>query len=722
MKNCTKCNAEIPDNMQFCGSCGVENSISDSGQQYMVQPAIITPLKKKKPLPLLIGGGVAFAVLIAVVIALGLNLRDDSGDSLPSRDRDNDSVVAVEDEPDYEMNNINMLNGEVIDTELFSITLHENWRVNLIDDEYNEYHISTIHENRDATIFIYAAGVRDNDLDVFEQFKKDYLEMSADEFAYEYFGNEVNVNKVERIKVNEHDALRIEFSDYFGGPERFSVHDDNPSVVVSVIGDNTVCSITIYFNYEDELSEFEDMLATLKLKPYDINKDNKAVSETPVVPVNHEKQDLRIWSFTDEIPNAVLRYVEMNPDSIVADFNIVTTILYDWNGDYESAIKPALEAGGSNAPDFYMAEQAFALTFTKGAYSSFAMPYNELIDDFDFKLTNAQLSQHTVNTGTRGEGKIIALSEHDMASCLIYRRSIAMEVWGTDDPAVIAAKTGPGLDKFTEAAAAVSDAGYAMICSEDDLWQVARNGATQPWIDSGNRLIIDPARESYFELAKTFFDNGYISDNAWGAWSDQWFAGISGTRTPEVFSYIGPSWLLNYQINEFALEGSTFGDWAVTDSPIPWAWGGNWLFANKDLEGDKKAAVAELIEWFTLDTSNNGYQYHFANGTLYEGSIMFPNEAREAANGTTPKLAVPSKVVMEKSAGNLAVVGGQNVFEYYLPAGQSASSDHLHELDIDLNNEFHKQCRMYYNGEKSKEEAVQDFKIWANQNFRVSID
>ena len=43
-------------------------------------------------------------------------------------------------------------------------------------------------------------------------------------------------------------------------------------------------------------------------------------------------------------------------------------------------------------------------------------------------------------------------------------------------------------------------------------------------------------------------------------------------------------------------------------------WGGSWVLANKDTKVPK--AVGEIIEWITLDASENGLQYYWANGTL----------------------------------------------------------------------------------------------------------
>jgi hypothetical protein len=278
---------------------------------------------------------------------------------------------------------------------------------------------------------------------------------------------------------------------------------------------------------------------------------------------------------------------------------------------------------------------------------------------------------------------------------------------------------GPGWDKFMEAAAEVKAAGYAMVHGDEDLWQVARDGAQQPWVVDG-KLYIDPAREAYLDLAKTFYDNEWVVGS--GAWNDSWFAGMQGVSDPVVFCYIGPAWLINYQINDNAIDNPSWADWAVTHSPVNWAWGGTWLIGHKDLEGEKREAVAEFIEWITLNTTDTGFQFLFANGILYEDSTLFPGEAQKVRDGTNSKDAVASKVVMERSVGDLAVVAGQNIFEYFMPAGQNARSNHWHEWDRDFNGAFQDQCRMYYAGEKTKEEAIRDFKVWANETLGVEVD
>lgn len=430
------------------------------------------------------------------------------------------------------------------------------------------------------------------------------------------------------------------------------------------------------------------------------------------------KEDINVWSFTNEIPDATRRYQEIFPDSAVTkNFNIIPNVTGDDDGAYELGLETALRAGGKSAPDIWTAEQAYVLKFSQGGFASFAATYEELgIADVAGKIASARIAQYGVDAGTR-DGKVVALRFQETGACLIYRRDIAEEVFGTQDPAAVGKIVGPGWDKFFDAAEQLKEAGYAIVYGAGDVWGVARDGAKQPWV-VGGKLYIDPARMEFFDLAKRLFDGGYIIGG--GQWGDGWFGAMSGNSDPEVFSFLGPAWLINYvMVNNM---GDTAGNWAVTGSPVGWSWGGTWVFGNKDLSGDKKAAVAELIEWITLDTSDKGFQYFFANGNLYEDSKLFPDEAAKFASGNFAKDAVASAAVMDKADGTLAILGGQDMFDFFLPAGAGASSAAWHELDRSINGQFQDLVNMYINGEISKDDAIAQFKTWINEEHGIDVD
>jgi hypothetical protein len=132
--------------------------------------------------------------------------------------------------------------------------------------------------------------------------------------------------------------------------------------------------------------------------------------------------------------------------------------------------------------------------------------------------------------------------------------------------------------------------------------------------------------------------------------------------------------------------------------------------------------VAELLEWITLDTSNDGFQYKFANGNLYEGSTQFPDAARDYAEGKFTKDTVASGVVMAKSDGTLAILGGQNMYDYFIPAGANARGDFLTQYDETISELLNDQVQMYLEGNKNRTEAIADFKQNVSDQLGIPIN
>ncbi|MBO4776291.1 MAG: hypothetical protein J5515_06725, partial [Lachnospiraceae bacterium] len=65
-----------------------------------------------------------------------------------------------------------------------------------------------------------------------------------------------------------------------------------------------------------------------------------------------------------------------------------------------------------------------------------------------------------------------------------------------------------------------------------------------------------------------------------------------------------------------AVEG-TYGDWAITESPIGFFWGGTWVVSSQAaVDAGKAEGVKAIMEYITLDDSESGLQYAWANGTF----------------------------------------------------------------------------------------------------------
>ena len=374
---------------------------------------------------------------------------------------------------------------------------------------------------------------------------------------------------------------------------------------------------------------------------------------------------INLWAATDEVPQMVEMYMSLNP-SFASTYTVVCTVIPTYDGQYTIALDQALEDGGVSAPDIYAVEAEFVIKYTQGSKESYAATYEDLGIDVDTKIPAAEIAQYTVDIGTNSDGEVVGLGYKSTGGAFIYRRSVAIEVFGTDDPEEIAEIIGGGTgswDDFWEAADACANKGVAIVSSNNDLWQAVK-GSTDSWIKNGS-LNTDSGRYEFFDMAYDLTDYGW--SNSTTTWTEGWYADMNDTGSKPVLGYFGPAWMINYVIADNS--GDTYGDWAVCASPVGFFWGGTWLLANKDT--DQPAGVAELIDWITLDTSTSGLQYLWANGLLYDGM---------------KKDSVASEAVMAMSDGTLDFLDGQNMFPVFIEANKFATSDVLSEYDeaIDL--------------------------------------
>lgn len=415
---------------------------------------------------------------------------------------------------------------------------------------------------------------------------------------------------------------------------------------------------------------------------------------------------INLYSFTDEVPKMLQQYIDEHPDF---GYTLNSTIIATTDGLYQPALDAALAAGGNDAPDIYCAEAAFVLKYTQGEAAGYAETYANLGIDLS-QIEDAGIAPYSIEIGTNNDGNIVGLGYQATGGAFMYRRSIAMDAFGTDKPEEIAEIIGAGSgnwDKFFEAAETLKEKGFAIISGDGDLWHPVENSSEQGWIVDG-KLHIDPKREEFLDLSKKLKDNGYTNDTR--DWQDAWYADMKGEGEKGVFGFFGPAWLINYTLAPNcggAAEGEgTYGDWAVCASPVGFFWGGTWLLGNKD--SDKKEAIAELINWVTLDASEDGLQHKWANGGLY------------GEGGT--KDVVASEAVMTVAKGELDFLHGQNMFPTFIEANQFANGKNLTQYDETINLYWRDIVRDYTAGKKTKEEAVAALKQQVSDNLGIDAE
>ena len=214
-------------------------------------------------------------------------------------------------------------------------------------------------------------------------------------------------------------------------------------------------------------------------------------------------------------------------------------------------------------------------------------------------------------------------------------------------------------------------------------------------------------REEYLDLAKKLKDNDYMNDTT--AWQEAWFADMKAES--KVFGFYGPAWLINYTLGPNSGEGesSSKGDWAVCAPNVGFYWGGTYLLAGKGAAADpvKAEFVKGFIEWVTLDTTEDGLQYKWANGLMNE-------------NGT--KDTVASNVVLAKSNGEVEFLDGQNMFEYFIPANEYAKATNMTQYDSIINDAWGAAVGQYAAGEVDRDTAIMNFKMDLSGKLDIEID
>ena len=417
---------------------------------------------------------------------------------------------------------------------------------------------------------------------------------------------------------------------------------------------------------------------------------------------------INLWSFTDEIPGMVEKFEATHPE---LNFELETTIIATTNQEYEPALIPALQNGDV---DIYGAEAAFVLKYTQGDMADYAAPYKDLGIDINAALKKADIAPYTVDIGTSPKGDVVGLGYQATGGCFIYNRTVAKNAFGTDDPKKVQEAIGGGSgswDKFWDAAKKCADVGCAIVSGDGDIWHAYEASADKGWIVNG-KLYLDPKREAFLDASKALTDNGWSNETQ--DWTEAWYADMQEAGEKPCFGFFGPAWLINYVMA--GNSGDTYGDWAVCNSPVGFFWGGTWVLAGKGALKDenKKAITKAIIEWITLDPTSDGLLYSWANGTF---QWKYGTGADPSVN---TKDTVSSGTVMSISNGTLDFLGGQNMFDYFVPAGAYANGKNLTQYDSDINALWRDQVRAYANGQKSRDAAIADFKQGVADKFGIN--
>ncbi|MBL8089398.1 MAG: carbohydrate ABC transporter substrate-binding protein [Anaerolineales bacterium] len=403
-----------------------------------------------------------------------------------------------------------------------------------------------------------------------------------------------------------------------------------------------------------------------------------------------EKQVLKVWSFTNEILTMAVAFEGQNPD-----VDVQFTMIPMDAGEYQTKIKAAI--GTADVPDVVALEAAFVKEWVE---ADFLADLGDLLP----LAEELQTYPSVVEVGTH-EGVTKAYSYQATPGAFFYRRSIATECLGTDDPAEVQALVND-IESFLEVAETIKQCNpnYFTVGTSGELFNPFLANRAQPWIVDG-ALVIDPQVEAYIDFAKLMRDNGYESQA--NQWSEGWFAGMNDSlvgadgQPKKVFSYFLPTWGLPYVL--IPNSGDTGGDWAMINGPLAYQWGGTWVGAMAD---SKNLDLAKQFVAFVALNEEN--LTNWATG-------VYTNEYLKAidptiADGQSQAAGdfVSSQVVVEKITSSFdgsplyEWLGGQNNYEAFSLAAPNVNGALLTGSDDAIQRALQSARDQYLNGEIDK--------------------
>lgn len=406
------------------------------------------------------------------------------------------------------------------------------------------------------------------------------------------------------------------------------------------------------------------------------------------------KTVLNVWSFTNEINTMAIAFEKQNPN-----VDVVYTMIPMTNGEYQTKLKAAL--GTADAPDVIALEAAFVKEYVE---ADFLADIGDLKDE----AAAAKTYQFVLDVGTN-EGVLKALAYQATPGAVFYRRSLAKEYFGTDDPAEIQKLMGD-LDKFTQMAATIkekSDGNTYMVASSGDFQNPFFANRAQPWVVDG-ALVVDPLVEKYVETAKLFRDNGYEAQAQ--QWQEGWFAGMNDSLVDasgapkQVFCYFLPTWGLPYVLapNSKSADGAsnTGGDWGVVTGPLPYQWGGTWLGAMA--ESSKLELAKEFIRFATIDEENltNWATGVYTNDYLKAIDPAVAPDQQQAAGDFVSSQVVVEKITASFDNSELsAFLSGQNSYAGFAAAAPTVNAKLMTGSDDAIQRALNDPINQYLNGE-----------------------
>ena len=392
-----------------------------------------------------------------------------------------------------------------------------------------------------------------------------------------------------------------------------------------------------------------------------------------------EGKVFNIYAWNEEFKGFFEKYYTV-PDGVTVNWIINPSDVGVYQDKLDEALLNQENAAADDKVDMFLAEADYILKYTDTDYTQDIQALG--VTDF----SNAY--EYTVQAASDSNGTVKGVSFQCCPSALIYRRSIAKDVLGTDDPAEVQAKL-DSWDKFNAVAADAKAKGYLMTASESATFRVFSNNGETPLVTDG-KLTLNDAIKAWQAQAKDFTDKGYTQ--TCDIWSDECTAQMF--KDGKTMCYFGPAWYYNFSMgNAQDPEKGCPGDWAICEGPQAHFWGGTWLLAATG--SDNPTMLADIMNTFINDEE--------VCTNLVKNEMQFSNNQK-----------VNQACAAE---GGNEFLGGQNDTAVFVELAKNIKFENKTIYDQLLTEGLQGYWREYCDGEVTEDQAMANYYKYINEKY-----
>lgn len=363
------------------------------------------------------------------------------------------------------------------------------------------------------------------------------------------------------------------------------------------------------------------------------------------------------------------------------------------DGVYQQKLDEALlnqaSAADDDKIDIFLSETDYVNKYTD-ADADVAMPLVDLGINPDTDL--ADQYSFTKVTASDANGVQRGSTWQCCPGLLVYRRDIAIEVFGTDDPEAIGEKV-KDWDTIKTTAEELKAKGYYTFASYADTFRLYGNSISAPWVAEGETVInVDQQIMNWINDSKEWLDAGYLDKSVKGQWNADWNQAMGSAS--KVFAFLFPAWGIDFTLKPNWDGGD--GAWAVTNPPQEYNWGGSYVHACTGT--DNPQYVKDIILSVTADKEN------------------LLKISKDYTDFTNTRTSMQAAATDDKTFAS-AFLGGQNAFKYFAPVAENIVIAPLSAYDQGCVELIQNSFNDYFQGKVDFEKAKYNFETAIKERY-----